>query len=530
MFETELSRSTFLKGSLAVAAAAVLAGCSNGATEGASSQTKVLRFGVKNPKTSFDQQTNSSSQGVTEAVCESLVELNPETLELEPVLIEDMPEISEDGLSYKFTLKSGVKFHNGATLSAEDVKYTFTRMFLPETKSTSTDSFDYIVGAKEVMSGKTTELEGIVVDDDTHFTITLVKPYSAFLNMLAQFYGSIYPREALKEAGANWGTDLNFYGTGPYQLVSNDGTSEVVLKRFDDYHAGKPGLDELRFVYVDDPNTRMLNYKNDDIDLAFLDISLLPQYSDDADVKDQIHYYTPASTQFVNLNQQRNPALADVRVRQALSLAIDRQTICDTILSGAAKPCSGFVPPSEKGHDSDAAVLEYNVDKAKTLLSEAGYPNLSLTAKVRSSDQKLMVAIQNAWKQIGVDCSVEVIDAGVWSDARTNGELEVTIVTWSTLSFVAIEHMASYFRSDRAAKKSSFYNSAAFDKLVDDARTSLDADKALELTLEADKQMVQKDYACLPVDWPQMPYALKPQFKGLEVLVNPHFKKVTVSA
>ena len=81
--------------------------------------------------------------------------------------------------------------------------------------------------------------------------------------------------------------------------------------------------------------------------------------------------------------------------------------------------------------------------------------------------------LQDAWSKIGVTCNVSVIDSGVWSDARTNGDLEVTLVTWSTLSFQGVEHMGSYFRSDRAAKKSSFYNSTEFDNLVDQARLTV---------------------------------------------------------
>lgn len=139
-----------------------------------------------------------------------------------------------------------------------------------------------------------------------------------------------------------------------------------------------------------------------------------------------------------------------------------------------------------------------------------------------------MVALQDAWSKIGVSCDVQVIDNGVWSESRKNGTLQVTLVTWSTLCFQGIEHMGSYFRSDRAAAKSSFYESTVFDALVDEARQTTDGDSAIaNLAKQADKQLVRIDYACLPVCWPQMPYALKSDFKGLQVLVNPLFRKVT---
>ena len=301
----------------------------------------------------------------------------------------------------------------------------------------------------------------------------------------------------------------------------------MVLKAFEDYHEGKVDLDEVDFVYIDDANTRMLSYKNADIDLAFIDRSLIKTYAADDDVKDDIVYYAPASTQFVNLNL-KDEKLADVRVRQALSLAINRREICDTVLSGAAEPASCFCPSSESGHDGSYDVLDYDVEKAKSLLAEAGADGLALSAQVRSQDQDLMVALQDAWSKIGVSCDVQVIDNGVWSESRKNGTLQVTLVTWSTLCFQGIEHMGSYFRSDRAAAKSSFYESTVFDALVDEARQTTDGDSAIaNLAKQADKQLVRIDYACLPVCWPQMPYALKSDFKGLQVLVNPLFRKVT---
>ncbi|WP_278591144.1 ABC transporter substrate-binding protein [Olsenella uli] len=533
---SSITRRTFIRGGLGAALAAAgvgLMACGGPSDAGGTDvpsdtgEPKVLRFGVSNPKVTFDTQKTSNDVGVSEAVAEALVNMDPDTKEIYPVLLTTLPSVSSDGLTYSFTLKDDVKFHNGETLKSSDVKYTLTRMFLPETKATSIDSFVYIKGSQDIIDGVATELSGVQVQDDTHFTIELTQPYSTFLAMMSEFYAIIYPEKACTEAGEAWGSGTTFIGTGPFRLESNDDSTEVVLKAFEDYHEGKVDLDEVDFVYIDDANTRMLSYKNADIDLAFIDRSLIKTYAADDDVKDDIVYYAPASTQFVNLNL-KDEKLADVRVRQALSLAINRREICDTVLSGAAEPASCFCPSSESGHDGSYDVLDYDVEKAKSLLAEAGADGLALSAQVRSQDQDLMVALQDAWSKIGVSCDVQVIDNGVWSESRKNGTLQVTLVTWSTLCFQGIEHMGSYFRSDRAAAKSSFYESTVFDALVDEARQTTDGDSAIaNLAKQADKQLVRIDYACLPVCWPQMPYALKSDFKGLQVLVNPLFRKVT---
>lgn len=530
--DPSLSRRSFLRGALgaAVAAASVgtLAACGGtdgGASAGGDSGQKTLTFGVANPKASFDTQTTSNSWGASENICDTLVELDPETKELKPLLLTQLPTVSDDGLTYEFELKSGVKFHDGSELTAKDVQYTLTRVLA---KQAEADGYDKIKGAKAVFDGTTTELEGFTVKDDTHFTIVLSEAFSAFTYYLAQFYASIYPQKACEAAGDEWGNGTNFIGCGPYKLESNDDNTEVVLAAFDDYHNGKPAIEKVTVKYIDDGNTRMMNYKNGDIDLCFLDTSLLDQYKSDDAVKDQIVYYTPAATQFLNINLN-DDNFKDIRVRQALSLAINRKELCETVLSGAAKPCSGFIPSSETGFDeaNKDNVLEYDPEKAKALLQEAGATNLTLSAKIRSQDEKVMVAIQHYWEQVGVTVNIDTIDAGLWRESRANGSLSLTLVLWSTLSFVGIEHMGSYFRSDKASQKSSFYNSPEFDAFMDAARASTDAATQEENTVKADNQLVRKDFGTIPVDWPQNPYVLREGYEGLEVLVDPHFKHVT---
>jgi ABC-type transport system substrate-binding protein len=524
-----VTRRSFLRGALGAAVAASAAGlaaCGGSNASTSTSDSVVLKVGTTNSKTSFDTQTTSSTWGASENICDTLVTLNTKTLEVEPLLVTQLPMVSDDGLTYSFELKDGIKFHDGSTMTSEDVEYSLTRLLA---KKAEADSFIYIEGGQEVLDGTAETLSGFTVIDDTHFTIKLRQVYSSFLNMLCQFYASIYPKAACEAAGDAWGTGTNFIGSGPFYLESNDESSEVVLKAFEDYHQGKPAIDEVDVLYIDDANTRMMNYKNGDIDLCFFSTSLLQQYESDDDVKDQIVFYTPAATQFVNLNLNE-PKLQDARVRQALSLAINRQELADTVLSGAAIPCTGFIPPSETGSDEGADILEYDPEKARELLAEAGADGLSLTAQVRSQDQSVMVAIQNYWSQIGVNVDVQTIDAGLWADSRKNGTLQVTLVTWSTLSFVGVEHMASYFYSTNASQRSSFYNSSAFDGYVDAARASLDDATAKENTIKADNQLVRTDFGTIPVVWPQNPYVLRKGYDGLDILVDFHFKGMTYSA
>jgi ABC-type transport system substrate-binding protein len=300
-------------------------------------------------------------------------------------------------------------------------------------------------------------------------------------------------------------------------MVSNDDSTEVVLEKFSDYHGGEPALDEIHFIYYDDNNTKMMAFKNGDIDYCDLDASLLQQYQADADVKDLINQYQTLGVQFVNLNLQ-SENLQDVRVRQALSLAINREELLNSIAGGAGTVASGWLAPQTPGYDETAPAFEYDPDKAMSLLEEAGVSNLTLSAKVRSGiNQKQLVAIQDYWSKIGVTLNVEVEDSGVWSSDWVEGNLEITALGWFPLYADADNHMYTYFYSENAKGKSSFYNSAEFDELVSEARIEQDEDKRAELYKEADNLLTRTDYATLPLYWPKNQLVAKDYVENAKV-------------
>lgn len=431
-----LTRRSFLEGSGVAAASAVLLGMSGcGTGETSASGEKVLTFAQTNAKQGYDAQksSNSKTSSISDSVAEPLL-VWTEDLELKPCLLTEVPKPEADNLTYHCTLKDDVKFHDGTTLSADDVQFTFERMFLPETAAKNTYMYDAIKGAKEMLAGTTTQLSGLTIEDDTHFTIVLAYPMSAFVKNLGISYAAIFPRKACTEAGTAWGSGTKLVGTGPYKLVENDDTSKLVLERFDDYHDGTPRLNRIEISFIDDVNTQMMNFKNGNIDYCDLDPSLLAQYQNDADIKGFMTSYLPLGTQFINLNLN-SPSLQDVRVRQALSLAINRQEIIDTILSGAGIASSGFLNHQIPGYDKDAEAFECNVDKAQALLAQAGNPTINLTCNVRSTSnyQKCMIAVQNYWSKIGVNLTVNTIDAGVWASDWAAGNLELTCLAWFPL-------------------------------------------------------------------------------------------------
>ena len=535
VLSADITRRGFLRtimGAAAATSTVALVGCGGGSGDGGAAEGggNVIRFGIAKPDASFDTQTTSTTIGISENVTEALYELDPETNEVKPVIAKDLPTISEDGLTYEIELNEGIKFKDGSTLTANDVKFTFERLVSINAEA---DSFQKIEGFDAVANGETTDLAGLTVQDDTHLTFKLSEPHSSFLRLLCQFYANIYPQAAVEAVGEDWGIatgpDWNtYFGCGPFFIAENDGTSFVRLEAFDDYHAGRPAIDAVEISYVADDSTLMNMYVNGDLDVVFVPKALIEQYRNDETVGAEIVNYTPCATQFVNLNLKNGPAeFQDQRVREALSLAIDRATLCDTVLSGAALPCSSFIPSTVNGHDPSLEVFEFNPDKAKELLKEAKAEGLTFDFPVRSRDETVALVLQSNWKDVGVTANVSVIEDEDWSTKRGNGEIQATTVTWSSTSNVGIEYMGSFFLSSESSKRSSFYASDEFDKLANGAKTAVDFDEADDLTRQADFQLTHVDYGTLPIDWPQNPYALKPGFEGLEVLVDFHFKNVT---
>jgi peptide/nickel transport system substrate-binding protein len=508
-----------LKKSVTVLAAATmlvsLVGCSSSSSD--SSAEKVFRFGQSNPKVGLDMQTNSNAgaSSVADNVVEGLYRWNDDNEE-ECVLATDFPTISDDGLTYTITLKEGVKFSDGSDLTSEDVKYTFERMFTPDTGAVNTYMYDMIAGAQDMLDGKATELSGFKVIDDLNFSITLSYKSACFVKNLGMDYAVIYPSDACAAAGSDWGTGTNLIGTGPYVITENDDQTKVVFEPNTNYHGGTPNLDRLEIIYYDDVSTKMMAYENGDIDMCDLDKTLLDQYAD-SDIKDEITQVTPLGTYFISLRVDQAP-LNDAKVREAISLAIDRDSICESVLNGAAEPATSFLNPSVPGHDDTLEPYEHNVDKAKQLLEEANATGLEFTMKVRQSEEKLATAIQANLKEAGITMNVETIDNGIWSEERAAGSLQATIVGWFPLYADADNQMYTYYYSENAVGKGVFYSNEEFDALMTEARQTVDdEDKRAELYKKADYILSREDYGTVPLYYGKLQFVAKPYVKNAKL-------------
>ena len=277
---------------------------------------------------------------------------------------------SPDGMSYTFYLRPDAKFHDGKPVTAQDVKWSLERATDPQTQSSVADQYlGDIVGVKDKLEGRATELSGVQVLDKHTLRIDIDASKSYFLAKLTYPTAFVVDREQV-ESDDRWFRHPN--ATGPFRLAEYELGVRLVLERNEFYHLGPPNLERVRFILSG--GTSMLMYENDEIHitgvgLADLDRILNPSDSLNAEL---IQAPPSFSTQYIGLNVSE-PPFDDPKVRQALNYAINRDEIANIVLGDLVVPARGILPPDFPGYDRTIAGYEYNPDKARQLLAESKY-------------------------------------------------------------------------------------------------------------------------------------------------------------
>lgn len=338
--------------------------------------------------------------------------------------------VSKDNLVWTFKLRKGVKFHNGRTFTAADVKYSFDRLFDPKTASPGTWAYEMIAGAQDALDGKAKGLSGVKVIDDYTVSFTLAYPFGLFLKHLTLPHGLIVPKEVVEK----WGDKFSDHvvGTGPFKLTKWDHDNKLVLEANKEYFEGRPFVDGIEYRVIPEPLTAIAEFEAGNLDIAEIPQAEYDKWTNDKKWKDLIYKTTDLDTYYFALNQKFKP-LNNVKVRKAIAMAIDVPQIVKTIRSNKDLVATGPLPPNLDGYVQMPAV-QYNVQQAKKLLAEAGYPNgFDIELWVRSNRTEsiqLGTTIQAYLKQIGIDVTIVKYDWSVLYQSIKKGNAPMYILSW----------------------------------------------------------------------------------------------------
>ncbi|MCA3560842.1 MAG: ABC transporter substrate-binding protein [Aestuariivirga sp.] len=376
------------------------------------------------PQVGYDWQNWS----VIKSIFDGLMDYKPGTTELEPDLAESYT-VSDDGLTYTFTLRDGVKFHNGRPMTSSDVKYSFERAVNPATQSPGGGYFGMIAGYDDVAGGKATTLSGIETPDDKTVIFKLTRPDATFLHLMAINFGYVVPKEEVEKAGADWGK--NPVGTGAFKFVEWVPGQSIKLERNKDYYKpNTPYLDAITFEFGQDPTVAVLRLKKGEIDIVgdgippaqFAELTADPANKDLIVVGDQLQ------TGYVTMNVTQ-PPFDNIKVRQAVNMAINKDRIV-RLINNRAAPANQPLPPAMPGYNPDNKGFAYDPEGAKKLLAEAGVGEINTELYVMNVDPnpRIAQAIQQDLAAVGIKAEIrslaqaEVIAAGgsgkapmVWS-------------------------------------------------------------------------------------------------------------------
>jgi peptide/nickel transport system substrate-binding protein len=356
---------------------------------------------------------------IIKSIFDGLMDYKPGTTELTPDLAESYT-ISDDGMTYTFKLRPGLKFHNGRALTSADVRYSIERAVNPKTQCPGAGYFSTIKGYDDVAAGKTTSLSGLATPDDNTVVFTLTRPDATFLHIMAINFAFVVPREEVEKYGADFGHHP--VGAGAFKFVEWQPGQKLVLERNKDYHIqGVPYLDKITFEFGQDPTVALLRLKKGEVDLLGDGIppAQFLQITQDPANKDLWVAGAQMNTDYVTMNVKVKP-FDNLKVRQAVNMAINKDRVIQ-IINGRAKVANQVLPPSLPGYDTAHQGYPYDPAKAKALLAEAGYPD-GFSTTLYSTDidpqPRIAQAIQQDLAGIGIKADIKslagaaVIEAG----------------------------------------------------------------------------------------------------------------------
>jgi peptide/nickel transport system substrate-binding protein len=364
---------------------------------------------------------------LTDQIFEPLVRFKSGTLELEPSLAESWTN-STDGKEWTFTLRQGVKFHDGSDFNANSVKFSFDRQF--------DETSPYYAQGTWASVADFPFIDNVRVDSDYVVTFVLTTPYNKFLNRMASSDAAQIVSPAAVEVTGEAFLEAPV-GTGPYKFDRWEKGQQVVLVRNETYWDGTPGLDQIVFRAVTEEGARLAALLSGETHMA---LDILPETVESLSGSSE-HTVASGPTGaiwFLAMNVEFEP-FKDVRVRQAVNHAVNKTVIAEDVLSGTVQVAFGPLAPAFAEYNPNVETYyPYDPEKAKALLAEAGWDaereivfRCSIGGSGMLSPEEMATVIQDDLNAVGIKTKLEVTEFVAWMDGIRNPQNELTVMSWN---------------------------------------------------------------------------------------------------
>lgn len=433
--------------------------------------------------------------------------------------------ISDDGLTYTFHLRDA-KWSNGDTVTAQDFEYAWKRLLNPEMANYYAFQLYYLVNGEEYNAGQANaEDVGVKALDEKTLEVKLIAPTPYFLSLTA--FSNLYPvNQKVVEANKDWHTGPEDYvSNGPFKLVEWEHNQKLVLVKNENYWAAEDvKLETLIMTTIESDSTQLTMFDTDQIDIG--EFPPLQEMSRLLEEK-TASIHPDLSVYFYSFNTDVKP-LGDVRVRKALSLAINRQSLIDHVTQAFEKPAYAIVPygvtdvNSSDFRENGGDYFQEDLEEAKKLLSEAGFPGgkgfptLKVLYNTSEAHQEIAEALQEMWKtNLGIKVELTNQEGGVYSNSINVGDYEIGRAGWSPDYNDAMTYLDIWVKSDLTMYYTGWSNTA-YDQLIKDAKSGLDP-AARSKALHDAEAILLNEMPIMPIFFYTNQNLYKPWVKGVVV-------------
>ncbi len=426
---------------------------------------------------------------------------------------------SEDGKTYTFFLRKGVRFHNGKEVTAHDFKYSWERACNPRTGSqTAATYLGDIVGARDVIDGKLTEISGVKVLDNYTLQVTIDAPKAYFLAKLTYPTAFVVDR-ANVESGSKWWQRPN--GTGPFKLKEWRHGELLVLEKNEKFYREPPRLNKVIFHLL--AGMPMAMYEMGEIDISPVSEDYVDRATDERGTfRDQLLIFPELSLFYIGFNTQK-PPFDDISVRQAFCHAVDKEKVVKIILKGMALKAHGILPPNMPGHNKHLKGLDYDPNRAKELIATSRYGNLEnlppVTLTISGSGGNIPAyvgAIINDWQRnLGVKVMVRQLEPEIFP-YHIKHELDHMFFSGWIADYPDPQNFLEILFRSNAEYNYGHYSNHDVDAILERAAIEPDEPTRFSLYQQAE-ELIVTEAACLPLWFNENYLLVKPYVKNYRV-------------